>query len=530
MSNRQNLNEPRGAHSNTKTHSFLNKRKNDKNKVDIDTTTTGSEKVTDFFEKGKAVILKVISAITSPIAIIVAVAALIILIVYTTVSRIYDLIDGDDGYRYATGEYYKIICKDVTVYFTDKKNNYKTTGIGTYPLEEYIAGVLKGEVGEYNNLEVYKEYAVAARSYFAEYSSRNNTCVVESSDKFQVFVPSPNALMRQAAEETKGQVLLDENGNVMRTEYDAFCVDDIDDNYYTLRQKNQKIPRYWADVIQKGKINEVWKQKGCIGNHGRGSSQWGSYYLATEKGYNYGQLLSYYYSTEDNPIKISSSSFTSSVANLQIKNTTNASYKLSRPISDFLREKGSSLDNYNNYIKDSVNTAGYGTRDGVVAAVVSMINYLYDNFDTKLPYYWEGQPNTIGIPNDFGMYSPSAPSRPSYTTYYYKSFDCSGLVRWAIINGGYGYIGSFSSKFSGCNITDSSCVGQPGDVIDTDSHIVMIVSVDEKNNQYYVAESTSSGVIIRTHGMHNQLVSGETTKILKLDSYYNDKSNVINRG
>ena len=52
----------------------------------------------------------------------------------------------------------------------------------------------------------------------------------------------------------------------------------------------------------------------------------------------------------------------------------------------------------------------------------------------------------------------------------------------------------------------------------------MIVSVDESNNIYYVAESTTRGVIIQTHGMHTP-ISGQT-KILHMDNFYNNPDNV----
>ena len=46
-------------------------------------------------------------------------------------------------------------CPEVTVIFVDKSNGYTPTGTETYPFEEYIAGVIRGEVLGLNNLEIY---------------------------------------------------------------------------------------------------------------------------------------------------------------------------------------------------------------------------------------------------------------------------------------------------------------------------------------------------------------------------------------
>ena len=492
------------------------------------TVSSSQQTLRNFFGKAKIILKFPKRIIITLVALLLIIPIIIITMALTIFSKEDEYVDGG----FATGDYYSINCEDITVKFADKKNNYEITNIETYPLEDYVACVVNGEVSEFNNLEVYKEYAIAARTYVANHIKNRNTCTVESSDRFQVCRPSPNALMRQAAEETKGQVLLNKEGELMQTEYDAFCSIAVDENYYTINQKNQKIPRTWVDDTQKGRINDEWKTGNCTGNHGRGSSQWGSFYLATEKGYNYGELLNYYYSTDNNKISISSNSFAESIANLEIKNTTNAAYTLDKSIENFLASKGSSLADYNNYIKKSVSEAGYGTRAGVVTAAVSMINYLYDNFNTKLPYYWGGSSDmTYGLSQNIGKNIPSSPS-VSGKRYPTVSFDCSGFTSWALKNAGYNVyrmtvtgFDNLAGRSNMCRITNSSCVGKPGDFISyKEQHIKMIVSVDEPNNKYYVAESTTSGVIITTQPMH---ASGSVeTNILHMDSFYNNPNNV----
>ena len=440
---------------------------------------------------------------------------------------------GGDNYgngRLATKGYYVSPCQDITVIFTDKKNNYEVTGTGTYDLETYVAGVIAGEVGFLGSLEVDKTFAIAARSYGL---ANANNCVIESSDRKQVFRELTNSptdkLAIQAAEETKGQVLLS-NNELASSQYDAFACIDKDDNYYTISQANQKIPIEWVN----SKINPSSMPEWFICNgrenlknhHGNGLSQYGSLYLATEHNYKYDQILNFYLG--DN-FTISTNGISSSIANLDIKVTKNASYSLDMPIEDFLISKGSSLNDYNNYIKNSVIEAGSGTREGVVTAAVAMINYLYDNYDAKLPYYWKGKEDSMGLSTNIGTYKQSM--SPSGNLYYYQSFDCSGFVSWAIRNGGFNFskLGSndFYSKFSNnsCNVTESSCIGKPGDLIWCDGHIQLIIETDEESGKYIIADSTDYGVTMREQGI-NDIINQKTTKVLFLDNYYNDRSNV----
>ena len=433
----------------------------------------------------------------------------------------------------ATSGYYAMRCEEVTVIMTDKSKGYEVTGTGTYALEDYVAGVVSAEVGMFNNLEVYKEFALAARTYFL---THDDNCTIESSDRKQVFRDITDRsvypyadLIYQAVEETKGQVLLS-NNELFSVGYDAFCSIAVDDNYYTIKQANQKIPRSWVDS-QSG-ISESWKQGTCAGNHGRGLSQWGSYYLATEQGLKHNEILEYYLS--DNNITISTGSFMSSIAGLEIKDTTNAT-ELHQNLSSYLAANGSSIETLNAAIHDNVIKNGAGSRAGVVTAAVSLVNFLYDGGHIRIPYYWGGKYQHIGVDPNFGSQT-SASTSSHGSTFYYSGFDCSGFASWAIRNGGYNFsrhtTATFHSAFSGdsCDIGNSSCIGQPGDLINSNGcHVQMIVSVDESSQRYYVAESTGSyGLIIRPWNMHSGNCGNTPTRILHLDNFYNNRSNVDN--
>lgn len=436
---------------------------------------------------------------------------------------------GNEMNKIASGGYYAMRCQEVTVIMTDKSRDYEITGTATYPFEDYIAGVVNAEIGGFYNLEVYKEFAIAARSYFL---THDDDCTIESSDRKQVFrditgdTSERGNLIHQAVEETSGQVILLDR-EIMSTEYDAFCSIAVDNNYYTLNQQNQKIPRSWADS-QSGIASE-WKQGTCAGNHGRGLSQWGSYYLATEQNYTFEDLLKYYLGDE---IAISTAGFMTSIPGLVVKDTTDAQ-ELHHSLSSFLPARSSSVDDLNSFVRTSVKNNGAGTRAGVVTAAVSLVNYLYDGYYVRLPYYWGGNYQHIGVNPEFGGMT-SAIGDIYGRSFSYSGFDCSGFVSWAIRNGGYNIsrhtTATFNSSFSGdsCNINDASCIGQPGDLINSAScHVQMIVAVDEANGIYYVAESTGSlGLITRAWGMHEGNCGGSATKILHMDNYYNNQANV----
>lgn len=464
-------------------------------------------------KKKKSPILLILLLISPLFMFLIPFALLILLIA---------IVGGNGGGSAATDNYYSIECEDATVILVN--DDYEAIGNETYPLDEYIAGVINNEVGMFGNIEVYKQFAIAARTFFLR---NQDNCTLEASDRRQTFSEvtesTPNGeLMMQAAQETSGIVLLDTDGNLINSEYDAFCSIAVDENYYTIKQQNQKIPRTWVDS-QSG-IAAEWKQGDCTGNHGRGMSQWGSYYLATEEDYTYEELIQYYLGSEN--VSISGRGFMSSVANLDIKNTGNAT-NIHEPISSFLASHNSSLEQYNEYIKNSVESVGVGTRAGVVAAAVSAINFLYDNYNHMIPYYWGGSYMGVGAPSFIGESAYAVSS--SGTPYYYNGFDCSGFVSWAVRNGGYklrrtlaGDFHTYVPSSSVCNGTSQSCIGQPGDIIEDDTHVVLIVAVDEANNKYFIAESQggNTGVIIREYNLHPDM------NIVKMDSFYNNSENV----
>lgn len=473
------------------------------------------------------IIKKIISFI--PVKIFLISSAIILLIISFLLAILVTIFGGGGHRGVAMGSYYSMRCPEVTVIFTDKKNGYEETGVNTYPLEEYVAGVVAGEVAFLGSLELDKAFAIAARSYLL---THDDDCTIESSDRKQVFREltdsSTDRLAIQAASETAGQVLLS-NNQLVSSQYDAFACIAKDNNYYTISQANQKIPIEWVDArISKPSWLICNGRENLQQHHGNGMSQYGGLYLATEKGYTYDEILEFYLGDRD--ITISRGGFLTSIAGLEVKDTTNSEI-IDDSLQNYLLDKGSSVEEMNEFIYESVSEAGKGTREGVVTAAVSIINYLYDNFNVRLPYYWGGNYQQYGVNMNFGG---SAKTSCSSTTCYSRyGFDCSGFVSWAIKNGGYkidrlttvGFHNQFSNN--SCNVKSESCIGQPGDLINTSGvHVQMIVAVDQESGQYMIAESTGGnyGLIMRKQGIHESYF--DDTRILFMDEFYNNLQNV----
>ena len=415
-------------------------------------------------------------------------------------------------------EYIAPVCTQVSVISATDSRGNPTEG-GTFDIDKYIEGVVNAEVGGMNNYEVYKMFAVAARSYFYVNSQ---DCSIENSTSKQRFVSNNSSMIRLAVQETKDQVILDGNGNFVNAQYDAFCTTQVTEDSYILKQNHQVVSKEWADD-QRG-IKPEWKEGREIECHGNGASQWGAYYLAEEYDYTYSNLLRYYYSGDD--YQLSSRRIATGINGLDIKKTVNASNALNKSITTFLTEKGSSINTYNDYITRNVRNYT-GTRQGPVIAVLSLINYLYDNYNTKLPYYYGANLQTIGVSSLIGD-SHISQADENGQTYNYVSFDDGGLISWAMKNGGYNFDKKSTIELynilhpSGCDMLDEDCKGSAGDLIVSPKHVMMIVYYDESNKIYYVAEATQDGIIINTRQIYDKNCGGANGVLINMQSFYSD--------
>ena len=186
------------------------------------------------------------------------------------------------------------------------------------------------------------------------------------------------------------------------------------------------------------------------------------------------------------------------------------------PSSDLATSEYKNVSNFNQHIKDSVNSAGFGTRQGVVAAGVALVGDYIKATGRRVKYDQDTRQSSEieGIAN------------PNYLT-----LDCSGFSWWALYNGGfnipcYPYTGSIYSWASsnGYAKPGTSGGGQPGDFLVTygKGHVILIIGTYEGG--YYCAEELGwgSGAEITKHSIQNL----GNYALVDMTSYYSNSVNV----
>lgn len=190
----------------------------------------------------------------------------------------------------------------------------------------------------------------------------------------------------------------------------------------------------------------------------------------------------------------------------------------SMPSSDLAGTEFQSIVGFNQHIKDTVEKAGYGTRQGVVAAGMSLVGDYIKYTGKRLRYdqggrqYFDGGNNEGIINEDFYL-------------------DCSSFAWWALYNGGFNipcwpYTGSQRewSDSNGYSRTPGPGVGQGGDYLVSSGHIVFIVGTYDGG--YYCAEESAwgTGAIISKRSYEGL---GSYT-LIDMTDYYNNSANVRN--
>lgn len=209
--------------------------------------------------------------------------------------------------------------------------------------------------------------------------------------------------------------------------------------------------------------------------------------------------------------------------------TSDGTTILHEPLEDFLSKNGTSLEEFNELIAENVEDAGYGTRAGVVAAAVTLIAELGNNYGVKVPYYWGGGHYDGVVVGALGYWgSTQCHTTANGQSYNYCGLDCSGFVPWAIKNGGFNKGVGLASDFQymdGANKVklSNSPVMQPGDLLESDGHVILIVGIDEEAGQYICAEAMGNayGVLFTRRSFTESGYWG-----VDLEDYYNNPSNV----
>ena len=154
-----------------------------------------------------------------------------------------------------------------------------------------------------------------------------------------------------------------------------------------------------------------------------------------------------------------------------------------------------------------------------------MIAELGNNYNVKVPYYWGGGHYDGIVDGVLGYWgSTQCHTYANGQSYDYCGFDCSGFVPWAIKNGGFNIPHMLAGNFQGLSgaqrvsLSSSSPVLLPGDLLESEHHIVLVVGVDEENHQYICAEASGNarGVLFTRRSYADGGYWG-----VKMDGYYN---------
>ena len=184
---------------------------------------------------------------------------------------------------------------------------------GTYPLEEYIAGVITHEVGSGWPEEALKAQAIAARTYALNYTN-NCTKSIPNGTGAQTFEPATDSNIINAANETAGMVLTYDN-QIFSSEYGSWWGNNAGTScgsYQNCQNGQCSIELYkapnreswtftmpqnyfaWGNVTDNIQMNDGGVQ--ALGGHCRGMTQFGAKYLALGQNYSYDKILESFYS------------------------------------------------------------------------------------------------------------------------------------------------------------------------------------------------------------------------------------------
>lgn len=177
---------------------------------------------------------------------------------------------------------------------------------------------------------------------------------------------------------------------------------------------------------------------------------------------------------------------------------------------------------FNNFIKENVKKAGFGTREGVVAAAMSLAYEYPKATNYKYFYTYTGSRCSCGV----DQMRHGAAGIVDGVTY----LDCRAFVQWALYNGGYDaeilrYIDGASE--AGTPISDVTKV-QPGDIFSTngEGHIWMVVGLYDGG--YYSAEELGcgNGAVVNKYSWDNAYGSYPSATAYDMSNYYNNPANV----
>ena len=412
-----------------------------------------------------------------------------------------------------------------------KKDNY--TVLETIDFEKYVVGVALAEVSWHKDYPAYFQAQIVAARGFA--LKRNSAmCPSHPDDCFYGYNPNTGNIRLRAC--TNDQVYCDYDKTCMkypRSGKPTLYGPEAEKMSGATVWKNQLSETTKAEILAAA---EEVKGKVLVDSEGNvvytnfvntDQKQWWEY---AKQGMNYEEILVKHYS--------SSGASGMSSAECSYGNIDYGDYTLSsdgkeilhEPLDQFLQKKGTSLEAFNKLIESNVEKNGYGTRAGVVAAAVTLIGELGDKYGVKVPYFWgggHGDGVVVGALAKWG--STQCHTYANGQSYNYCGLDCSGFVPWAIKNGGFNRAQGLASSFyksSGAKkvtLNPNSAVVQPGDLLESSHHVILVVGIDESSKEYICAEAMGNAYGV-TFSRRSFAPSGYWG--VDLTDYYNNQSNV----
>ncbi|MGN0966158.1 MAG: SpoIID/LytB domain-containing protein [Candidatus Coprovivens sp.] len=394
--------------------------------------------------------------------------------------------------------------------------------------EKYVLGVALAEIGPSAPDEALKAQIVAARNFALTRNS--GMCPSNPDNCFYGYNASTGKIRMRACE--ADQVYWDYNNDIYRQDRGAISIYSPEINSGTLWKSALDETRKaeveaLADEV-KGKV--LMDESGNVYKTHYTSVETDQFTAGANAGKTYDEILNEVYS---------GSSDISSAKCAKAGNIDYGDYTLSsdghtilhQPLDQFLEDNGTSLEEFNKLIADNVDDAGFGTRAGVVAAAVTLIGELGDNYGVKVPYYWGGghyDGVIIGAHHYWGS-DPDCTTYANNQTYDYCGLDCSGFVPWAIKNGGFGMNQMLAGDFKNIKgaekvtLKSNQAVLQPGDLLESEGHIVLVVGIDEDTNEYICAEAAGNqyGVLFMRRPFNPSGYWG-----VNMDGYYNNSANI----
>ena len=408
------------------------------------------------------------------------------------------------------------------------ESNY--TVLKTIPFEDYVVGVAMAEIGSSSPDEAIKAQIIAARNF--SLTRQKGMCPSNPDECFYGYNASTGKIRMRACE--ADQVYWNYTEDIYRKDEGSISkyspeVDSSNGTLWHAKLDQKRIGE--IETIAEAVAGEILIDSDTnIISTNYNSTTSNQFIDLANDGKTYKDILKEVYGSDSINGATCTSSGTIDYGDYTL--TSDGDTIINEPLDKFLEKNGSSIEEFNGLIEKNVKDAGFGTRAGVVAAAVTLIAELGDNYDAKVPYFWGGGHGAIAS-GALGNWGSNECSTYANGHHYNRcGLDCSGFVAWAIANGGFKVspagAASYYSTIGGgkkTSISSSSPTMEPGDLIANSHHVVLIVGVDEASNSYIVAHASGieSGVLF---GKWSYSYVASEYYGVKLDSYYGNANNI----